>query len=222
MNPPTALPAVIRLRNPTPTTHELTEFEDGECYPVELVERFITAYTAPGEIVFDPFAGSGTTMVAAEAHGRRGLGLEIHPERVDWCRDRLSDASTVVCADAATIPDLRLPTVDLVMTSPPYMHRLNHPENPLTGYQTNDGDYRRYLDELTTIFDHALGLLKPTGRLVINAANMCDDGHITALAWDLAAKVMTIAEFEREIVIDWQRRPDWMTMDYCLVFAKRT
>lgn len=222
MKPPTGLPAVIRLPNLSLTEHELTEFEDGECYPVELVERVITAYSGDGDLVFDPFVGSGTTLIAAEARGRRGLGLEIHPERVDWCRDRLGDAATVICADAQTIPRLKLPRVDLIMTSPPYMNRLNHPENPLTGYQTDDGDYFRYLDELTTIFGHCLDLLKPTGKLVVNVANMCADGHITTLAWDLAVKLMTIAEFEREMVIDWHRRPDWMTMDYCLVFAKRT
>jgi DNA modification methylase len=47
--------------------------------PVELFRRPIEYHTAPGDIVLDPFAGSGTTIVAAEATGRRAYCLEIDP-----------------------------------------------------------------------------------------------------------------------------------------------
>lgn len=214
-------PNVIHLAKPTPSRHELTEFEDGECYPLELADILINAYSRPGELVFDPFVGSGTTLVAAQAAGRRGLGLEIHAERVEWCRARLDDPSWVRHGDATIMEAYTLPTVDLVLTSPPYMTRLHHPENPLTGYQTTDGDYLRYLTELANVFKSAVALLRPNGKLVVNIANMIDAGHVTSLAWDMAARLHTIADFEREIVIDWEPAPDWITMDYCLVYTKR-
>jgi len=47
--------------------------------PLELVRRLVAAATRPGELVVDPFAGSGTTLVAAEALGRRWLGCERDP-----------------------------------------------------------------------------------------------------------------------------------------------
>lgn len=221
MSSTATIPNIIHLAKPLPTPHELTEFEDGECYPIELADILIKAYSKPGDLVFDPFAGSGTTLVAAEANQRRGLGLEIHPERVAWCRDRLTDPTWVRHGDATTIERYGLPQVDLILTSPPYMTRLDHPENPLTGYQTVDGDYRRYLTELTQVFASALRLLQPHGRLVVNAANMTDAGHITTLAWDLAARLADIADFEREIIVDWEPPPDWITVDYCLVYTKR-
>ena len=51
--------------------------------PVQLVVRAITASSRAAEIVFDPFLGSGTTMIAAEQLGRRCFGIEIEPRYVD-------------------------------------------------------------------------------------------------------------------------------------------
>ena len=45
--------------------------------PQELVQRFIAWTTMPGDLVLDPFMGSGTTLVAAKNLGRRAIGIEI-------------------------------------------------------------------------------------------------------------------------------------------------
>jgi len=45
--------------------------------PVRLLERIILACSNPGDLVLDPFAGSGTTLVAAARHGRRFVGVEL-------------------------------------------------------------------------------------------------------------------------------------------------
>jgi DNA modification methylase len=60
--------------------------------PVELAEFFIKAGTRPGDLVLDPFAGSGTTLVAAEALGRRSLGIEIDPAAAAVAMKRLKAA----------------------------------------------------------------------------------------------------------------------------------
>ena len=46
-------------------------------YPPELPEWFITLFTDPGDLVLDPFAGSGTTVLAAYQMGRHAVGIEI-------------------------------------------------------------------------------------------------------------------------------------------------
>ncbi len=58
-------------------------------FPVELIERLVLSLTKLGNWVFDPFAGVGTTMIAAVRHGRRGAGAEIMPKYVKVARDRL-------------------------------------------------------------------------------------------------------------------------------------
>jgi len=59
-------------------------------FPVSLVERLIHLYSFEGEVVLDPFMGSGSTAVAATRAGRRFVGYEIEPSYAAVCRERLS------------------------------------------------------------------------------------------------------------------------------------
>lgn len=52
-------------------------------YPVALPEFFIKAFSDEGDLIFDPFMGSGTTMIAAEKNGRHSCGTEISPTYCD-------------------------------------------------------------------------------------------------------------------------------------------
>jgi len=61
--------------------------------PVELVERAIRNSTRPGDIVLDPFGGSGTTLIAAEKSGRIGWLIELDPKYVDVIVRRWQDWS---------------------------------------------------------------------------------------------------------------------------------
>jgi DNA modification methylase len=58
--------------------------------PVELMARMITNSSRPGELVYDPFAGSGTSIVAAHQLGRIGYGCEIDPCYLAVILERLS------------------------------------------------------------------------------------------------------------------------------------
>ncbi|MGO9179942.1 MAG: DNA methyltransferase, partial [Candidatus Limnocylindrales bacterium] len=56
--------------------------------PVELFARPIAYHTRPGDLCYDPFLGSGTALIAAEAAGRRCYGLEISPAYAQVCIER--------------------------------------------------------------------------------------------------------------------------------------
>ena len=58
-------------------------------FPVELVERLVLSMTEPGDAVFDPYMGVGTSVVAAQMHGRRGYGCDIVKEYVDIAWERI-------------------------------------------------------------------------------------------------------------------------------------
>lgn len=60
--------------------------------PVELLSMLVSAVTHEGETVLDPFMGSGTTLVAAEGLGRRGIGIELSPEYFDVACRRVEEA----------------------------------------------------------------------------------------------------------------------------------
>ena len=59
--------------------------------PLELIERCLLASTNPGDLVLDPFLGSGTTGVAAARHGRRFVGIEMNPSYIETARKRVLD-----------------------------------------------------------------------------------------------------------------------------------
>jgi site-specific DNA-methyltransferase (adenine-specific) len=59
--------------------------------PEELVRKFILASSNEGELIIDPFSGSGTTLVVAEQLGRKWLGCEIEPEYNEWAIKRLEN-----------------------------------------------------------------------------------------------------------------------------------
>lgn len=60
-------------------------------FPEELPRRLIELYTFEGDVVLDPFAGSGTTCVAARKSGRRFVGYEIHSEYIRLAEARLAE-----------------------------------------------------------------------------------------------------------------------------------
>ena len=61
--------------------------------PVELMQRLIEMTTKPNDLILDPFAGSGTTLVAALQSGRRYMGIEISPQHFETAQKRLYEAA---------------------------------------------------------------------------------------------------------------------------------
>ena len=61
-------------------------------YPPELITPCILAGTKEGDLVLDPFSGSGTTGEVALQHGRNYIGLELNPDYAELSRKRLTEA----------------------------------------------------------------------------------------------------------------------------------
>lgn len=62
-------------------------------FPEALARDHITSWTNPGDLVLDPFSGSGTTARAAHDLGRNFIGLEVNPEYCNIARARLAQSS---------------------------------------------------------------------------------------------------------------------------------
>ena len=58
--------------------------------PLALLERIVLACSNPGDLVLDPFAGSGTTLLAAARHGRRWVGVELSKAYATRARKRIA------------------------------------------------------------------------------------------------------------------------------------
>jgi DNA modification methylase len=59
-------------------------------FPEELADRLIRMFSFANDTVLDPFAGTGTTMLAAARAGRNSIGIEIDPSYLEYARERLN------------------------------------------------------------------------------------------------------------------------------------
>lgn len=176
-------------------------------FPISLSKRVIELFTHQGELVLDPFVGSGTTLVAANDLNRSAVGFDLQPHYIDLCEKRLKGLSNLfnqsrqmaIEDDALNVAKyLRPRTVSLIWTSPPYANLLNRErKNKSRRYRNNeqlgrieqysqDGrdlgtmPLEQYTQAMGEIFKGLLPILKPKGHCVINVPDMWwDNGRIT-------------------------------------------
>lgn len=170
-------------------------------FPIALAKRVISLFSHEGELVVDPFVGSGTTLVAAQDLNRNALGTDLQPRYVALSESRLKSQDlfrtadtarqVAICDDALKLPrHLEPKSVSLILTSPPYANLLNRKRrNKSRRDRSNDqlGKVEQYsqdardlgtmaLEDYTRsmgdIFEGLLPFLKPKGHCVINVTDM--------------------------------------------------
>ena len=96
---------VARPSNVIEVKTESSQGSHSAPFPRALVEFFVNAFTDAGDIVFDPFLGSGTTLAAAHALNRIGIGCEISPAYCDVILRRIMNFSGEIANLAQTGED---------------------------------------------------------------------------------------------------------------------
>jgi site-specific DNA-methyltransferase (adenine-specific) len=81
-------------------------------FPVALVERCIQLFTYDGDVVLDPFIGSGTTAVAAVNTGRHYVGYDTDPSYVRQARERVGSMAPVPPPDRRTLKEMARSLLD--------------------------------------------------------------------------------------------------------------
>jgi len=193
--------------------------EDDVRYAESLVEYFLEQYTHKGDVVFDPFAGFGTTLFVAERMGRVSYGVEINQDRVNFARRKLTNPEHLIHGDARFLAKVDLPEIDFSMTSPPYMTKDNHPEFPFAGYQITGEGYEEYLRDIRSIYEQLRARMKPTGTVVLEVANLKPEKQVTTLAWDVGQEISKVLRFEGEVIVCWDECGYGYDHTYCLIFS---
>jgi DNA modification methylase len=78
------------------TTLDQYAFDHGAMFPEKLAEDHILSWSNPGDVVLDPFVGSGTTPKMAIRHNRQFIGIDISPEYCALARRRIAAVDSVM------------------------------------------------------------------------------------------------------------------------------
>jgi len=169
-------------------------------FPVSLAKRVISLFSHEGELVLDPFTGSGTVLLAAQDLNRNALGFDLQEKYIELCKSRLinnnffnNSKQIPILDDALNIQDyLEKETLSLIFTSPPYANLLNRQRKNKSrrGETRNNDQFMKieqysqdprdlgtmpidiYTQNMGDIFERLLPLLKPKAHCVINVPDM--------------------------------------------------
>ena len=199
-------------------------------FPISLSKRIIELFTHEGELVLDPFVGSGTTLIAAQDLNRNAVGFDLQEQYVELSKSRLStdnlfnkSKQIALQDDARNIPNYLVEnSVSLIWTSPPYANLLNRErknksrrnrQNGQLGkveqYSQDDRDLGTYVIEKYTqtmgdIYESLLPLLKPKGHCVINVPDMWWENQRITIHISLVEELKKRGYELRNIII-WDR-----------------
>jgi DNA modification methylase len=196
-------------------------------FPAALAARLIECFTrADARVVLDPFAGVGSTLLAAQELGGQGIGIELSREYVTIAKRRLKKTAVpnaplpaVHCADARRLSKYVTPaSVDLVITSPPYwdilLRRRSADRKAVRHYGKPPadlgkiGDYEQFLQALREVFAQVFEALKPGRYCCAIVMDLRKKEQFFPLHADLAKRMQEIGFIFDDLII-WDRRQEY-------------
>lgn len=199
-------------------------------FPIALAKKVIELFSHEGELIIDPFVGSGTSLLAAQDLNRNAVGFDLLGRYIELCNSRLSNQNMFNKAEQIVIHDdarnisqyFDEETVSLIWTSPPYANLLNRKrKNKSRRDRKNDqlgqveqysqdsrdlGTYEieKYTEIMGDIYEEMLPLLKPKGHCVINVPDMWWENQRITIHISLVEE-MRRRGYELRNIIIWDR-----------------
>jgi len=153
----------------------------------------IAGYTGPGDLVFDPMCGIGTTLVEAVHLGREAVGVEYEPQWADIARRNLchardqgaSGTAQVILGDALRLDELVGPwlqgRIGLVLTSPPYGASVHGQATPVPGRGVVKFDDRYSSDRANLAHQPVDKLLRAVTHILASCRELLRPGGVAIL-----------------------------------------
>jgi DNA modification methylase len=200
-------------------------------FPLSLSKKVIELFTHEGELVLDPFVGSGTTLIAANDTNRNAVGFDLQQKYIDLCEQRLRQTGNLfnnaqqraVQDDARNIGKyFKRDSLSLVWTSPPYANLLNRVRKNKSRRDRNNEqlgkveqysqdprdlgtmEIANYTKEMGNVFESLLPLLRPKAHCVINVPDMWWENQRITIHVSLIEE-LRLRGYELRNIIIWDR-----------------
>jgi len=214
-------------------TKEEIDLKHPAIFPIALVKRLISCFTtSEDKVILDPFAGIGSTPLAAESLGKTGIGIELSPEFAEKARQRpgtkdmfsyvAAGERKIYTADARDLLSYVPPnSVDMVITSPPYWDILQRQRTADYKETRNYGnmhgdlgtitDYGEFLLHLEKIFALVYETMKPKKYCCVVVMDLRKQDKFYPFHADVAKMMQNIGFIFDDIII-WDRRHEYNLM----------
>jgi DNA modification methylase len=176
----------------------------------QIPRNLILNYSSEGELVLDPMAGSGTTLIEARLLNRNAVGYDINQRAVDITQERLDFPVDVKAKQTAAVGDVRCldniesGSVDLIVTHPPYWNIISYSD----GRNPNDLSSFRKLPEYLTELGKGVGelyrVLKPDHYCAILIGDTRKGQHFLPLSYLVLQRCLKSGFVLKEDVIKTQ------------------
>ena len=197
-------------------------------FPSMLPRRLIECFSSENDVVFDPFAGIGSTLLAAKELKRYSIGIELSPEYIEKYRNIASSLNMfeqskykpkMINGDARNLKTfIKEKNVHLTITSPPYWNILNEKRTAdyknIRNYgdlESNLGNIRKYVDflkELKNIFKEVYEVTKEGGYCCVILMDIRKKNNFYPFHMD-TTKFMESIGFQLDDIIIWDRRQEY-------------
>ncbi len=172
-----------------------SNFYHGNFIP-QIPNQLIRRYTAPGDLVMELFAGSGTTLFECESLGRPYIGYDINAEVIDYVNNTMAATRwmwySMLNCDVTDSEDFHNKTrqglsqlnkanADFLIAHPPYLDIVKFSDDPRD--LSNISDLDLFLSKLKEAFTNGLSYLKKGGYFAVVMGDIYKNSEVVPLAF---------------------------------------
>lgn len=167
--------------------------------------NLLLRYSSEGDLVLDQFAGGGTTLVEAKLLNRNIIGVDVNPDALERCREKIdfeygnSGQVYLYKGDARNLDFVSDEKIDFICTHPPYANIIEYSEDieeDLSHYKVP-----QFLEEMKSVASESYRVLKKGKFCAILMGDTRQKGHVIPMSFEVM-KIFEAQGFKlKEIII---------------------